>query len=391
MNKRLKRIGRMSLFGMAAWIVAKRLMQKSLPRFTGQTVVITGGARGLGLEMARLWAAEGAKVALCSRTSEEVTSAVEELRQFGHTVYGEACDVTDQFQVEAFLNRVTERLGPIDVLVNNAGIIQAGPLECMNLDDYRRALETHFWGPLYAIRSVVPEMRRRGQGRIVNISSIGGKISVPHLVPYSASKFALTGLSEGLRTELASSGISVTTVCPGMMRTGSPRNAEFKGQHQAEYAWFSIASSLPFFSINSTSAASQIVEACRRGDSELLLSFPTELAVRAHAMFPAVSAWVMEMTNRMLPSAEGADDRSYKGWQSFSQWSPSWATTLTDDAAQRNNEILANLTMESQQPANQAPEVGQKYEDEVDQASAESFPASDPPSWTPVSGHGTPA
>src|SRR5204863_2590958 len=121
---------------------------------------------------------------------------------------------------------------------------------------------------------VMPDMRARREGRIVNISSIGGKVSVPHLLPYSASKFALVGLSEGLRAELAKDGIVVTTVCPGLMRTGSPRNAQFKGQHRAEYAWFTLSDSMPFFSQSAERAARQILSACRHGEAEVVLSLP---------------------------------------------------------------------------------------------------------------------
>src|SRR5437879_7816866 len=120
-----------------------------------------------------------------------------------------------------------------------------GPIESMNTEYFEEAMLTHFWGPLYSILAVLPEMKAQRRGRIVNISSIGGKISVPHMVPYSASKFALAGLSEGLRAELARHNIVVTTVFPGLMRTGSPVNAMFKGQRPQEYAWFAISDSLP--------------------------------------------------------------------------------------------------------------------------------------------------
>ncbi len=390
MNGRLRQTLAISALGLIGLTAVRHLRAGPRHQFCGQCVVITGGARGLGLELARQWAAEGAKVAICSRTPAEVTGAAEELRQYGGEVYGEACDVTQQEQVNEFLARVCKRLGPVDVLVNNAGIIQAGPLDCMTSDDFRQAMNTHFWGPLYAIQAVLPDMRERRSGRIVNISSIGGKISVPHLLPYCVSKFALTGLSEGLRTELAADGISVTTVCPGMMRTGSPRNASFKGQHQAEYAWFSIASSLPFFSINSGRAAARIVEACRAKSAELLLSFPTEFAVRGHAMLPAVSAWMLEQVNGCLPNANGAGHREWKGWQSFSKWSPSWLTTLTERAAEKNGELQAGPGLSVQHRTDLTPEPA-TYDDEIDQAGADSFPASDPPSWTRVVGNGAPA
>ena len=168
------------------------------------------------------------------------------------------CDVTIREDVDALVREVAERLGPIDVLINNAGIISVGPVETMEIEDFQQAMATNFWGPLYAILAVLPGMRRRGEGRIANIASIGGKISVPHLVPYSASKFALVGLSEGLlRAELAKNGISVITIYPGLMRTGSPRHAIFKGRHRAEYAWFSVSDALPLVSMDAAGPAAR--------------------------------------------------------------------------------------------------------------------------------------
>jgi len=348
MNRNLATGIGLTVCGLAgAWFV-RRKFRPPLPTFAGRSVVITGGARGLGLEMARLWSAEGARVALCSRTGNEVEAAVAELQKSGGDVFGQVCDVTDPQQVQQFLSAVLSRWGRVDVLVNNAGIIQAGPIECMTRDDFRHNMATHFWGPLYAIEAVLPEMRRRRCGRIVNISSIGGKISVPHLVPYCASKFALAGLSEGLRTELGRYGIAVTTVCPGMMRTGSTRNAEFKGKHRAEHAWFSIAGSLPLVSTNSTLAARRIIEACRRGTAEVTLSFPVELAVRSHALFNGLSQGLLQLANQLLPRPAYGDYSSRKGWQSLSGWSPSWLTTLNDRAAARNHELLSSGT---RQPA----------------------------------------
>ena len=167
-----------------------------------------------------------------------------------------------------------DRWTNVDVLINNAGVIQVGPLEHMEHEDFENAMATHFWGPLHLMLELIPSMRRRGFGRIVNISSIGGRVAVPHLAPYSASKFALTGLSDAVRAELAPYGIRVTTVCPGLMRTGSPMNAQVKGQHEAEYAWFAIADSLPGFSMSAERAADQILSACAHGDPELTISLP---------------------------------------------------------------------------------------------------------------------
>ena len=222
--------------------------------FRGKTVLITGGARGLGLVLAREFAAQGAHLVLCSRSAHELERAREELSGRGAQVLALPCDVGDQSQVDVLVREARDRFGRVDVLVNNAGLIQAGPMEVMTVADYEEAMRVHFWGPLCTTLAVAPEMQRRREGRIVNISSIGGRISVPHLLPYSASKFALVGFSEGLRAELAKDGVAVTTVCPGLMRTGSPRNALFKGQHQAEYAWFTLSDSLPGSSVSAESA-----------------------------------------------------------------------------------------------------------------------------------------
>ena len=245
--------------------------------FHNRTVLITGGSRGLGLVMARQFAAKGANLVLVARDAEELARAREDLSVYNAEVLTVVCDITDHAQVDQMLAQVRERFGDIDVVVNNAGTIQVGPMEEMTYADYDEAMQTHYYAPLYLTLAVLPEMRRRKSGRIVNISSIGGKISVPHLLPYSASKFALVGLSEGMRSELDKDNMYVTTVCPGLMRTGSHVNAKFKGQHRAEYTLFSIGDSLPFTSTDAETAAKQIVTACKYGDAELVISIPAIL------------------------------------------------------------------------------------------------------------------
>lgn len=317
--------------------LARRLFEYS---FRGKVVLITGGSRGLGLVMAREFAREGARLVICARRRDELEAARADLKRRGAEVLAIPCDVTDRAQVNEMIKVARDRFGKIDVLVNNAGVIQVGPVDVMTLEDYEEAMKTHFWGPLYMTLAVLPEMRRRSQGRIVNISSIGGKISVPHLVPYSASKFALTGLSEGLRAELLKDGILVTTVCPGLMRTGSPRNALFKGQHRAEYAWFAISDSLPVTSMSAERAARQIVEATRRGQAEVVLTIQAQLAVRFHGLFPGLTADLLGLVNKLLPGPGGIGRARAKGKDSQSSLAPSVLTALSERAARENNEIL---------------------------------------------------
>lgn len=307
--------------------------------FRGKSVLITGGSRGLGLVLARELAREGAHLAICARDPAELERARADLERQGTRVVAVPCDVTDRQQVKELVDVVGGHFGGIDVLVNNAGVIQVGPVELMTLEDYEEAMKVHFWGPLYTTLAVLPDMRRRGEGRIVNVTSIGGKIGVPHLVPYSASKFALVGLSEGLRAELSKDGIVVTTVCPGLMRTGSPRNADFKGRHRAEYTWFAISDSLPVSSMQAERAARQITAAARRGDAEVILSTQAVMAIKFHALFPEFSADIRSLVARLLPAPGGIGKRRAKGKDSQSGLAPSLLTALSERAAERNNEV----------------------------------------------------
>ncbi|MCU1284701.1 MAG: 3-oxoacyl-[acyl-carrier protein] reductase [Acidobacteriales bacterium] len=334
--------GRRTIQGIAALLAAvairKAIRQSRRMEFDGKVVLITGGSRGLGLELAREFLKQGARVAICARDEDELRRADEELSRFGE-VLAIVCDITDPDEVEQMAVGIRNHFGRIDVLVNNAGIISVGPIESMNVEDFDEAMRTHFWRPLHSILAVLPEMKAQGGGRIVNISSIGGKISVPHLVPYSASKFALVGLSEGLRAELKKDGIYVTTICPGLMRTGSPRNAEFKGQHRLEYAWFAITDSLPIISMDVQRAAKKIVNACRFGVAEVVLSAPAKLAAKFHDIFPGITADLLAFENRMLPKDGGIGDRKAKGFESESVVMRSRITSMTRAAERRNNQI----------------------------------------------------
>jgi NAD(P)-dependent dehydrogenase (short-subunit alcohol dehydrogenase family) len=340
-KRRRRTVARVMAGAAVGCLVGRSLLRRARAiSFSGKSVLIVGGSRGLGLVMARELAAEGARVTLAARDSDELDRARTDLERLGRSVIAIKCDVRDPKQIEQMIARVVNERGSIDVLVNDAGIIQVGPLEHMTVADFEEAMATHFWGPLHTILAALPHMRQNGDRRIVNISSIGGKIPAPHLLPYTASKFALTGLSEGLRVELAREGFFVTTVCPGLMRTGSSYNAWFKGQHRREFAWFHIADSLPGLSIAAQRAAHQIIEACRHGDPELIITLPARLAVLAHAITPATTLQVLSMVNRLLPgAADGDGDRRRSGWQSVSRIAPSAVTTLTDRASRENNEV----------------------------------------------------
>jgi NAD(P)-dependent dehydrogenase (short-subunit alcohol dehydrogenase family) len=217
---------RKSLLWTAAGLIGYAAIKKAVGArramdLRGKTVLITGGSRGLGLQLVREFAKAGAHVALCARNGGELERVREELAWMGKQLLTMTCDVTDREQVERMMDTVRREIGELDVLVNNAGTIVAGPFETQSVEEFEQVMRTNFWGAVYTSMAVLPRMRRRRSGRIVNIASIGGKIAVPHLLTYSASKFALVGFSEGLRAEMAKYEIWVTTVCPGLMRTGA--------------------------------------------------------------------------------------------------------------------------------------------------------------------------
>ena len=344
LGEQQKRVLAVGAIGAGVVLAARMWRHRDPYDFAGRSVVITGGSRGLGLVIARELADEGARLTLVARDEAELQRAVDDIhaRQPFAEVLPAPADIRARYQAERAIAMAVERFGTVDVLINNAGIIQVGPIDHMKIADYEDAMLTHFWGPLYMMLAALPQMQRVGAGRIVNISSIGGKISVPHLVPYSASKFALAGLSEGLRVELAHHNIVVTTVFPGLMRTGSPVNAMFKGQRPQEYAWFAISDSLPLSSIAPQRAARQIIRACRYGDAELIITVQAKMAVLARYAAPELFADTMALINQLLPGAAPTDgETAREGRESESKLAgPSAPLTAPSyRAAEENNEM----------------------------------------------------
>jgi short-subunit dehydrogenase len=233
----------------------------------------------------------------------------------------------------------TEQLGRIDILVNNAGIITVGPLMMQTYKDFADSMNIMFWGIYHTTMAVLPQMQERKSGHIVNITSIGGKISVPHLSAYSAAKFAAVGFSEGLHAELSKDGIKVLTVAPGLMRTGSYVNITTKGRHQAEYNWFSVLANLPITSTSAKKAAQQIVKATQSGKAQLVITIQAKLAILFHHLFPGLTASMLVLTDRLLPKAGGFEEMDPKeGKETPTRISESPLTKLGQNAAETYNE-----------------------------------------------------
>ncbi len=330
----------LAVIGSAACAVAALLARQKYSRFRldGKVVFVTGGSRGLGILLAREFIERGATVAVCARDEQELTRAREEFAPVGDRFFAIQCDLSNNEQVIFTLETIENAFGPIDVLVNNAGTIQIGPLENQRLDDFYAAMRANFWSAVHTTLAVLPGMKRRGSGRIVNVTSIGGKIAVPHLLPYSASKFALVGFSKGLRAELAKDGISVTTIVPGLMRTGSPRNVDTTGQYEKEYSWFILGDSLPGVSMDAKRAARKIVDACVAGIGEVVLGAAAHGAAVFEALAPNTVSAILGAVNQWMLPRPGDTDQKKKGFEAENPATRSVLTSLTRDPELENNE-----------------------------------------------------
>lgn len=321
---------------LGTWGIFRKLRRRF--SFRGKIVLISGGSRGLGLVIARQLAEEGARIALLARDAEELERAKQDLKERGADVLIVACDLAERGQILSAVEAVLAHFGGVDVLINNAGIIEVGPLANITREDFERSLAVHFWAAHELTTRLLPELKKRSDVRIVNISSIGGKVAVPHLASYVVGKFALTGFSDATRAELAADNIRVTTVTPGMMRTGSHLNARFKGNHSAEFAWFAISNGLPLISMSAERAAAKIIAACRAGQSSLTLTLAARLAIIANAVAPNLVGGAMKIASRFLPGRSGSGGNQLRtGWQSREEW----LTPLTrhlEKATERNNE-----------------------------------------------------
>lgn len=291
---------------------------KKAESLDGQRVLITGGSRGLGLALAMEYVRRGCQVAILARDSQELNRARARIEAYkpGARIITFSCDVTNENALKLAIQAAEVSLGGLDILVNNAGAITVGPLAAMDEEDFRAQMNLHLHAVVNSCKFALPALRRSKGKRIVNICSMGGKMAVPHMLPYDSSKFALSGFSQGLAAEVAGEGISVTTIYPAVMRTGSPMQAVFKGDAEKEFAWFAAADNLPGFSLAADSAAKKIVASAHQRDSELVLSIPGRARNVLAAIFPETSASLLALLAGLMPKGDshmhrtGADSRA---------------------------------------------------------------------------------
>lgn len=305
--------------------------------------LVAGASRGLGLLIARELLRRGHTVAICARDRAELDRAAGLLAEHGPpapvTTY--VCDVASREEVNALVTRVEQELGPIEVLVSVAGVIQVGPAESMTLEHFDEAIGVMLHGPVQLAWAVLPGMRQRGRGRIGTIASVGGTLAPPHLLPYATAKFGAVGFTEGLAAELAGTGVTATTVIPGLMRTGSHEQAMFTGDHGKEYAWFAPSASLPLLSMDAERAAATIVDGVLRGRRHVVLTPLAKIGMRVHGLAPTTTVAMLGLVNRLLPAAPDRPTSTITGHQAqrvLDSRTVRALTTLGSRAARRFNE-----------------------------------------------------
>jgi NAD(P)-dependent dehydrogenase (short-subunit alcohol dehydrogenase family) len=294
-----------------ASMIAAYVMRPKLRASRAQVVLITGGSRGLGFALAERYGRSGARLILTARDANELGEARKTLLATNAIKSEEdvliiASDLTDKDQARNLIQHSINHFGRIDVLINNAGIIEVGPFEDQPLDAFRRAMDTNFFSALHTIQALLPHLLRppRSQASIVNIASIGGKFAMPHMLPYVASKFALVGFSEGLHSELRHKGIRITTVCPGLMRTGGEVHAEFVGQIEKERRWFNLSARTPLVAASVKRAAKQIFDAVADGRAEITITPQAWLAARLVGVAPETTQIIASIINQyFLPDS----------------------------------------------------------------------------------------
>jgi short-subunit dehydrogenase len=298
--------------GAVAVLAVSSLRQRQANRLSGKVVWITGSSRGLGLAMAEEFGRHGAKLVLCARDPLELDRARSLLLSreavLPENIITVPADLRNLQDAEAVVRRVGESFGQVDILVNNAGVITAGPIEHQSVEEFHNTMEANFFTAVHGSLAVLPQMLSRRDGSIVNIASIGGKVAVPHMLPYTASKFALVGFSQGLNAELRAQGIHVLTVCPGLMRTGSHLHANFSGDAAAEYRWFSLLANLPLLSASAKCAARKIVAAVASRASEIAITPQAILGARLGQVAPEITLGAMATMQRVLPKANGGTE-----------------------------------------------------------------------------------
>jgi NAD(P)-dependent dehydrogenase (short-subunit alcohol dehydrogenase family) len=322
---------------------------------TRPVALVVGGSRGLGLLIAKELLQRGRHVVIAARDAEELGRAVEHLGGSGRAE-ARVCDVRDRDAVHRLVEDVEANVGPIETVMTVAGVIHTGPAEAMTYEHFEDAINTMTWGPIHVALSVLPHLRERRAGHIGTVTSIGGMVSPPHLLPYATAKFGAVGFSDGLAAELQGTGVTATTIVPGLMRTGSHERAYFTGNAPHEYAWFATAATLPGVSMDAERAARRMVDAVLAGKPMIVLTPLAWVGARVRGLVPATTTRVMGLANRALPGVpESGSGETIEGRQADRMLDSRvvrFLTKLGRKAAERNNERPGSRPTDEPHPVN---------------------------------------
>lgn len=260
------------------------------------TVLITGASQGSGRATALLFARNGYDVALAARQPERLESVAHQIEALGQRAIAVPTDVGNAEQVERLVAKTLETFGQVDVLVNNAGICLSGAIEQTSLADWHQIMDTNFWGYVHTVQALLPHFVERKTGAIANVGSFGGKMPLPQMTAYCASKYAVTGFTESLRLELAPQGIHVCAIHPGVINSDFLERAQFRStteqvsdtmrqrmQATLQSAWVSQPEDI----------AQAIWNAIRHQKPEIVVG-ATFWATELHRLFPSVTQWAMQ-------------------------------------------------------------------------------------------------
>lgn len=255
-----------------------------------KTVIITGASQGIGKATALLFARQEYDIVLAARQPERLEALATEVRELGREALAIPTDVTNPEQVNNLVEKALAHFGHVDVLINDAGIFCLGPVEEFSLSDWRQVIDTNVWGYIYTIHALLPHFLERGNGTIVNISSIGGIVPIPYQTPYTTSKYAVTGLTKALEAELSPKGIQVYGIYPNFIRTSINERTIFRGKDeqtkQARQELIDTAVKTPVLE-KAEDVAEAIWQAIKNGQSDKIVG-TAKLSKITYKFFPGL-------------------------------------------------------------------------------------------------------